>query len=95
MAKITWGFAAPPGNESIQTQHSLPETVTFGIKHQQKNSAGTTIEIWELWYPANPNSTAAFAVCPIGSRVWDVSTPAVWLKTAAAGTNTWVTETLS
>ena len=38
-------------------------------------------------------TTSVFANMPIGSRIWDIKGGKVYLKTAAAGTDTWITFT--
>lgn len=80
--------------KDVQAQYGYPEDCYVEvIRFSGSDRQVADRSIHEITYHGAP--AALFNNAPLGSRLWDTSTPSVNLKTAAAGTGTWVTETLS
>ena len=94
MAETYAGIPQASRLTTVQDDFGFPEDcdVMFIPFTSQSKTAGRR-ERMIIWYDGAP--AALFNNAPLGTLLVDTSTPALHAKTAAAGTGTWKSETLS
>lgn len=96
MGTQSYAATIPPGSDPFTVQSSesygVPDDVqlvrvNFLLKEGQ--TVSTTQRVMG-WYAGDPETNTDFADLPKGTVIFDDANGKMYLKTAVAGTNTWV-----
>lgn len=94
MAETYKGIRVSATHATVQDLYGYPENCYVEvINYATQAKATPNVSRHEICYHGAPSTL--FANAPIGSILIDTSTASIHIKTAAAGTSTWVSATFS